>query len=216
MMRVEDTLGFQITDNIINSVSILSLPGADTEEYLEVHGGNVVFTCEDYHIGASQEDGNDQQLANLRGIGVAACSNKKKDKDTLASGRSEISRNILTNFWSYHATIIAGIDLQGVVQGVFLGNNDVDLHPTIRNNTTDNYCGLRVRKYSLDAQNIITDSNNFDEGIYYEDPVEDERRRLRGGVGVLPKNHPTPVGYGDEWTSEWVVGSLPGSCPMKR
>ena len=66
VVRVEDTRGFTIKGNVINSASVLSGPAAATSDYFKsfLKNGNsrsqASWTCSSYHNGSSIEDGTEQ------------------------------------------------------------------------------------------------------------------------------------------------------------
>ena len=63
MVRIEDCQGFEVRGNIIKNVEVLSEAASTNADM-----------CDDYHLGASSEDGSDRMLADIRGISVAAVS----------------------------------------------------------------------------------------------------------------------------------------------
>eukprot|EP01082_Thalassiosira_pseudonana_P006261 g5838.t1 g5838 contig20:267481-269540(+) len=99
IIRVEDTQGFSIKGNTINAASVVSGPASSTPEYFSLFqsdnslpdANQASWTCETYHFGASIEDGSEQQLANLRGISVAAVSSKVKNGNGNAIGKIDAS-----------------------------------------------------------------------------------------------------------------------------
>lgn len=99
-----------------------------------------------------------------------------------------------------------------------VSGNHVNLKEGVGDDQKDAWCKLRVRLHSQDANNIITSSNEFVQGVFWEEPDEERRRRRRRlGGSSFPENHPVPVSDEDgEWRSEWEVGSLPGGCPMRH
>lgn len=202
MIRVDDTRGFTINDNTINTASILSGPPSSSEEYFSLfeskkslpNSNQASWTCESYHLGASIEDGTEQQLANVRGISVAAVSSlgTKKGK----AGASTISDNVLTGFESAYANVIVGIDIQGLSEGVIVSGNYVNLDENAGLERNDQFIACRVREFASD-NNVIRSNNQFVQEERWE---EFEERRL-GTKRTLSENHP-PV-------NEWEYGGCP-------
>lgn len=193
MIRVEDTEGFNISKNIIKAVSVLSGPAAGSAEYFsQFPNTEVNWVCADYHKGASIEDGTEQQLANLRGISVAAVSRYVNSENSIISG------NVLTNFHSEFANIIVGIDVQGMSSGIIVSNNNVNLKSGVGINLNDQYIACRVRSYA--AQNDIIKLNNV---LAHEELFEQVQAR---GLRAFPNSHP-PV------ESEWAYGGCPYGNP---
>lgn len=170
MFRVEDCKGFTIKGNIIDKVEILSK--------------GPVQLCVDYHTGASVYDGSDRMLADLRGISVAAVS-------AYESSSSVIAHNTITNLKSQSANLIAGIDIQGISQGVDIVNNYVNLEPTVGDDSTDRWVGLRIREAA--AAIFVKKNNNLVQG-----EVQESRRKL------MPEYHPR-----SEDESEWPNNGCP-------
>ncbi len=165
MMRVEDCQGLTITGNTIDNVEILSK--------------GPVELCVDYHLGASFFDGSDRMLADLRGISVAAVSAYDNSLST-GNDASSISHNTITNLKSQSAHLIAGIDIQGVSQGVNIENNYVNLDSTVGKIAGDKFIGLRIRESA--SAILVKKNNNFVQG-----EVRESRRKL-------PEYHPRPAG----------------------
>lgn len=165
MMRVEGSHGVNIQGNTIDNVEILSK--------------GPVELCVDYHKGASFVDMSDRMLADLRGISLAAVT---AYDNALTSGNdaSTITHNTITNFKSQSAHLIAGIDIQGVTQGINIENNYVNLNATVGNVSGDKWIGMRIRQ-SAEAI-LVKKNNNFVQG-----EVKESRRKL-------PEYHPRPGG----------------------
>jgi hypothetical protein len=183
MIRVEDCKGFNIQGNSIDKVDLLSQ-------------GLVVELCEDFHLGASFADGSDRMLADLRGISVAAVS---AYGDALSSGNNEsmISHNTITNFKSESAKLIAGVDIQGVSEGVDITNNYVNLDSNVGDAPNDKWVGLRIRRNATAI--FAKQNNNFVQGVVDEVvDLSDSSRKL------LPEYHPRPAG-----DSEWPNNGCP-------
>jgi hypothetical protein len=184
MIRVEDCKGFHIQGNTIDEVQILSQ-------------GPVDDLCKDFHKGASFADGSDRMLADLRGISVAAVS---AYDDSLTSGNDEsmISHNTITNLKSESAKLIAGVDIQGVSEGVDIANNYVNLDPNVGDSPNDKWIGLRIRRNATAI--FAKQNNNFVQGVVDEiiDLSDDSSRKL------LPEYHPRPAGE-----SEWPNNGCP-------
>ena len=98
MIRIEDTKGFNIRGNVMKDMLVT--------------GGAPYNFCTDFHKGAGIDAGDDRELANLRGISVAAVSGYEDDIFQ-GNDASIISQNQLTNFTSEFAIDIVGIDIQG-------------------------------------------------------------------------------------------------------
>ena len=191
LVRVEDTQGFNIDGNTMGSAVVLSGPPAASQEYFDLFPGTDMWTCTDYHKGASIEDGTEQQLANLRGISVAAVSH------FLLSKESTISGNRLTNFKSQYANSIVGIDIQGKSQGVLVADNFVNLKSGTRAAPNDQYIACRVRKY-VSQDDIVKRNNVFHQEEFFEE-VAGRNLRWR----KIPDNHPISV------LTEWDLGGCP-------
>ena len=195
MMRIEDTEGFHIEDNIIGSVLVVSGPAAASQEYFSSFPNTqLMWTCTDYHKGASIEDGTEQQLANLRGISVAAVSR------FLQSSESTISGNTLTDFRADFANSIVGIDIQGISTGIIVSNNYVNLKQGAGNDPNDQYVAFRVRSFA--SRGGIAKTNNMLFQEEYFEQLPDRMLRWR----KIPDHHPISV------ETEWDYGG----CPFGR
>jgi hypothetical protein len=143
VIRVDNTVGFRIEDNVVEQVTNLSPPSFDE--------------CDDYLKGPNNENADDslQQGANIRGISVAAVTG-------YANEESLIKGNRMRNFISDNADIMIGIDIQGKSDSILTEDNYIDLKPSVREDETGPFIALRVRKYSdsLDA-NVKIAKNYF-------------------------------------------------------
>lgn len=145
VIRVEDTVGFRIEDNIVEQVTNLSPPSFNE--------------CYDYHKGSNIENADDedslQQGANIRGISVAAVTGYE-NKESLIRG------NVMRKFFSDNADIIIGIDIQGKSDSILIEDNYIDLNPSVGGDETDPFIALRVRQYSDSPDtNILIGNNDF-------------------------------------------------------
>ena len=106
LIRVEDSEGFSVSSNIITNVANLSVkPFAN---------------CHDYHIGASNENTDEQQGGNIRAISVAA-TRGYTNQDSL------IKNNYIGAISSANGNFVVGIDIQGDSEQVKVTLNKVDL-----------------------------------------------------------------------------------------
>eukprot|EP00804_Cyclotella_cryptica_P026688 CCRYP_007918-RA/>CCRYP_007918-RA protein AED:0.35 eAED:0.35 QI:932/1/1/1/1/1/3/166/417 len=207
VVRVEDTRGFTIKGNVINSATVLSGPAAATADYFKWFSRNrhsrnqASWTCSSYHNGSSVEDGTEQQLGNLRGISVAAVGSYHLKNNS--TDHSCILGNTITGFASKNANCIVGIDMQGVSEGVLVANNDVDLSERVGSNTDDHYISFRVRKFASSG-NVVKQNNKFVQDTLYEDIPG---RKLRNKKAIPPQNHPH-VSFVNEWEY--------GGCPFGK
>ena len=180
MIRVEDTQGFKISGNTISSARVVSGPGAATDEYFDQFpDSSVQWPCSDYHLGASIEYKNQRQLANLRGISVAAVSKY------LDSRNSTIHGNIIKNFESQFANEIVGVDISGVSEGVIVSHNNINLRDGVGKDPDDEYIGCRVRSYACQGDIVKIENVLAQEEYWEQSEVE---RKLQ--IGVVPDNHP--------------------------
>jgi hypothetical protein len=140
VIRVEDTIGFEISRNSIVNVDNLSLPSYPF--------------CVDFHAGSSAENPLEQQMGNLRGISVSASRPYNGQRE------SEIQDNFIRNFDSEAANAIIGIDIQGDTLGVEIERNDVDLDRQVGRSVLDKYVALRIRT-NVDASSIRVRDNDF-------------------------------------------------------
>lgn len=201
MIRVEDTQGFKISSNTITSALVVSGPQAASEAYFGLFPGtDVTWKCPSYHQGASIEYENQQQLADLRGISVAAVSKY------LDSRKSLIYGNTITHFDSQYATDIVGIDIQGMSEGIIVSHNTVDLKSGVGTDPTDKYIACRVRAYSSQGD-IVKINNTIAQEEFWEpfDMAFERRLRLR----KVPKNHPMSM------EPEWAYGGCPMGHPHR-
>jgi len=193
MIRVEDTRGFRIEEITIGPVSVVSVPAPTSEEYFsQFPGSTVEWTCTDFHKGASVENGNEQQLANLRGISVAAVSRFADSGED-----STISANIIADFESVNANSIVGIDIQGESEGIEVSANIVEFKGGVGPNANDQFITYRVRKFV--KQNSI---NTLGDNIFEQEELFEE-----GGSRMLcrrkiPDRHPSVI-------TEWDYGGCP-------
>jgi predicted transcriptional regulator len=172
MIRVEDCQGFKIHGNSIDQVEILSHSPVD-------------LLCADFHKGASSVDYSARMIADLRGISVAAVSAYNDDR---RDSNSIISHNIITNLKSESAKLIAGIDIQGVSEGVDIEDNYVNVDPSVSRDAPDEKCiGLRIRR---NATAIFANlNNNFVQGM-----VDEVIKSSDSSRKLLPEHHPRPAG----------------------
>ena len=144
IIRVEDSAGFRIENNLMDGVTNLSPAPFDE--------------CYDYHKGANIENAENessmQQGVNIRGISVAAVSEYGSDQLSLIKG------NTVKNFDSVHAQVMVGIDIQGLSDGIKIRRNTVDLSNGVGADTSDAYIALRIRKYSDQPDSNIRISDN--------------------------------------------------------
>jgi hypothetical protein len=187
-IRVEDTAGFSIESNSINNIENVSVEP---------------FTnCAAYHIGASAENLQEQQAGNVRAISVSAVRG-------YSNGDSEIKSNEIQDVSSENANVIIGIDVQGDSSDVNVEGNTVDLHRTIREDTSDQYIALRVREVA--DSSVSVGKNKFSEETQILNGSSRRQRLLRGRYLVNP--HTTVAGMpffkhvsGD---IEWKFGGCP-------
>ena len=140
---------------------------------------------------------NCRQLANLRGISVAAV---RSYQNQYLNGQrnSDIQNNTLSMFESQNAHVIVGIDLQGVSEGVIITNNNVHLAEGVGRNPYDKYFSSRVRKFSS-LDNVIKKNNKFIQDSVFEDIPARKKRSEE----ALPDGHPTV------FVNEWENGGCP-------
>jgi len=182
VIRVEDTLGFEIQDNIIKGVTNLSpVPFQD---------------CTDYHAGASSENEAEQQAGNVRGISVAAVRGYGHSRES-----SLIKQNTVEDVKSENANVIIGIDVQGDSKGVDIIRNIVNLDRSADGDDRDDqYIALRVRE-NADANRIfVSNENDFKQEKVILN--SSNRRNLRSEMKEIP-GHPDVGGL------EWELGGCP-------
>jgi len=181
VIRVEDTLGFQIQGNTIDGVINLS--------------PSPFQNCASYHGGASLENEAEQQAGNVRGISVAAVRGYADSPKP-----SLIKRNSVLNVASENANVIIGIDVQGDSKDVDIAGNTVNLDTDIGQVSGDQYVALRVREnVDGDGKDAINIGNSND---FQQEAVILNRRNLRSDVKKIP-DHPDVVGL------EWELGGCP-------
>lgn len=218
VIRVEDTVGFEITNNRISNVRNFS--------------PKPFQHCADYHIGGGDGDVV-REGPNIRAISVSAVSGYESIYQELSvyhqytdnlpvhytsnvpcSFCSRISDNIILDMKSKHASLISGINIQGVSEFIKVEGNTIDLGEK-KQEETDVYVSLKISEVMdtlVAASNSIeVNDNNFMEKIievYYDlEPTT--------GLG-FKKNSGCPFS-GQRVTNEWALGSSPGSkgCPGK-
>ena len=186
VIRVEDTVGFDIVDNVVRNVRNLSPKKFDN--------------CYDYHRNSKNIENADdeeslQQGGNIRGISVAAVSGYSNSEVS-----SLIRGNNIGKFVSDNADVVIGIDIQGRSNSILIEENTIDLNPTIWEDESDPFIALRLLKYS-DNQGVSLVNNNFSEEIQILNVVNTAEVTFKGSL-------PTKK-------NEWEVGSTPGGgCPF--
>ena len=127
IIRVEDTEGFSIKGNSIQDITNLSVVPFEPA------------SCNDYHLGASSENEDEQQAGNVRAISIAAVRG-------FESGNSEIKNNNILNLESANANVIIGIDVQGDSSATDIKGNFVNVKEGVGESSDDQYIALRVRE----------------------------------------------------------------------
>jgi len=188
VIRVEDTKGFTISNNTIDRVKNLSPPPFSN--------------CNDYHQGASLENLNEQQGANIRSVSVAAV------RGFTASSSSVIAKNVILNSASENANVIIGIDVQGDSKDIVISKNLVDLDATAGEDLNDKFVALRLREY-VDIKgkdHIKVQGNN----VFEQEIQRVKRRVLRISSNKLTYGHADYMN--DTHEIEWKLGG----CPFAR
>lgn len=184
VIRIEDTKGFTISNNMINRVNNHSPPP---------------FTnCNDYHQGASLENLDEQQGANIRSVSVAAV------RGFPAGPSSSIDNNVILNSDSANANVVIGVDIQGDSKDVVVSKNLVDLDANAGEDPNDKFVALRVREY-VDVKgkdHIKVQGNNV-----FAQEIETVKRRVLRSSNNLPHGHPDFIN--DTHEIEWKLGGCP-------
>lgn len=160
VIRVEDTLGFDIFKNTISGVLNLS-----PEPFPH---------CASFHTGASYENIGEQQAGNIRAISAAAVRGYEK------GSYSSIKLNDISNVDSMNANVVIGIDVQGDSQKVEIKSNEVDLKSQVGQDPTDEYFALRTRENVDGSSMFIIQSNKF----VQDELILSNRRNLRSEAGA--------------------------------
>jgi hypothetical protein len=155
VIRVEDTLGFDIFKNSISGILNLS-----PEPFP---------FCSSFHTGASYENFGEQQSGNVRAISAAAVRGYEK------GSYSSIKLNDIHNVDSTNANVVIGIDVQGDSQKIEIKSNEVDLKSQVGQDPTDEYIALRTRENVDGSSMFIIQSNKF----VQEELILSNRRNLR-------------------------------------
>lgn len=143
LIRVEDTMGFDIENNVIRNVTNLSV--------------GPFSPCSDYHAGTSSENTNEYQAGNIRAVSVAAVRGHGDGTN------SQIANNVIEGAESAVADVIIGIDVQGDSSGVSVSGNSVDLSPSVSaDDGSDQYIAARIRE-SVGGLVHFDEDNDFDE-----------------------------------------------------
>jgi hypothetical protein len=235
VIRVENTAGFEIKDNIIEHVTRTSKKPFDE--------------CTDYFATASFENLNEQQLGNIRMISVAAVRgfvvtrNGTEMQESIRD--SEIKNNIIRDATSANANVIVGIDIQGfskegkscnisaqIQLGIFILNfsfhssplyrtllimpnptvdvigNYVNLKHGIGKDARDKYIAARFRPQAQMGYQTISDID--ERNTFLQDCVKETSSTLRGLL-VGPRHRALNENQEDDL--EWHIGSAPG-CPF--
>mmetsp|Transcript_5475 Transcript_5475/g.8143 ORF Transcript_5475/g.8143 Transcript_5475/m.8143 type:complete len:733 (+) Transcript_5475:32-2230(+) len=202
VIRVDDTVGFRIEDNVITSVSNLSPSAFDN--------------CFDYnrgtHFRAEDEQSNLQQGSNIRGVSVAAVSGFHDDN----YDRSLITGNKLIDFSSINGKAIVGIDVQNRCDSIEIKDNIVDLHEGIGHDQGDAYLALRIQKNKNSEEfSIIFDkTNNFSQEIKVLSPSNAISSDLEAADSVVHARSRVIRCPSKTKDLEWEVGTSPGGCPF--
>ena len=175
-IRVEDTAGFSIEGNSISNIVNLSL--------------RPFSMCDSYHVGASSENPEECQGANVRAISVAAVRG-------FDHRPSQIRGNDISGVSSDHANVIIGIDVQGDSKDVTIARNIVDLKQSIFHENPDKYISARVREA---AGSSIT----FRRNVFVEETQILNSVSIRGRSRELSSVHPHISG-----DIEWKAGGCP-------
>lgn len=180
VIRVEDTKGFTIEDNIIDNVENLSV--------------GPFSNCDAYHRGASSENQDEGQAGNVRAISVAAVRGFEND----ARLPSQIQNNEIRGVLSLNPKVIIGIDVQGDSKDLGITKNNVDLlHENLFEENFDKCIAVRVREH---VGSSVTLKNN-----YLAQKIQVLNSGIRGRARYL-NNVPHPHMSGD---IEWRVGGCP-------
>ena len=185
VIRVEDTEGFMIQDNVIQDIENVSVEPFEPAE------------CESYHTRASAENPEEQQLGNVRGISIAAV------RGFRGGTNSRIRNNSVTNLSSANANVIVGIDVQGDSKATDIGGNVVDLAQGVGTSPNDPFIALRVREFAdgQGADAIQVQNNNI---LAQETVIEND-------FFVRHKRHLMLAHQSGD--IEWKNGGVPG-CPF--
>jgi hypothetical protein len=180
VIRVEDTVGFDISKNKISDVTNLSVPPFSD--------------CRDFHQGASPENAGVPQGANIRGISVAAVTGFPGTDNT-----STIDKNRIVDFSSENANIVVGIDVQGKSNSAVIKRNNVSLSKGVGENDDDDiFVAARLRDF-VDRKGQdkvkIEKSNKFAHEV--------QKLKLSSVMIERMASSSSP-------DNEWVYGSTPG------
>lgn len=189
IIRVEDTEGFEISDNVIEGIDNLS----------KLPFGTTFGTCTDYHAGASVENGNEQQAGNVRAISVAAV----KGYNVVPAESSKILNNQISNVTSENSgenKIIVGIDIQGVSEGISIDDNFVNLDNGVGQDIMDEYISFRCREFADHQNNTIVVGNN---NVFIQDTKIQTRRLGQFSSRFLESHQHINM------DSEWDLGGCP-------
>lgn len=138
VIRVKDTMGFDIRRNTIRHVENLSVAPFST--------------CTTYHPGTSEENTVERQAGNVRAISVAAT------RAFDAYHNSIIADNVIRQIESTNGEYVVGIDIQGESQGIEVNRNDVNLKFGLGADV-DDMIALRVRS-KVDGPSIKIANDN--------------------------------------------------------
>lgn len=160
VIRVEATRGFMIKRNQVVAVVNQSFQPFND--------------CHEMHQKVSEENAEERQIGNVRGISVSAFRPFLKDEDNngLKDDVCVIRGNTIRNFDSENGHIVIGIDVQGESQGVSIVDNTVRLQVGV-SQPSNKYIACRVREHVSNEQ-LLIDRNNFKEELVV---LNDDRRR---------------------------------------
>eukprot|EP00581_Thalassiosira_minuscula_P007826 CAMPEP_0183703136 /NCGR_PEP_ID=MMETSP0737-20130205/993_1 /TAXON_ID=385413 /ORGANISM="Thalassiosira miniscula, Strain CCMP1093" /LENGTH=668 /DNA_ID=CAMNT_0025929845 /DNA_START=642 /DNA_END=2648 /DNA_ORIENTATION=- len=191
VIRVEETAGFDIEGNTINNIENLSV--------------EPFSNCDDYHIGASEENEDEAQAGNVRAISVAAVRGYSP-----GNRKSRIKGNKIGvggGIYSDEANVIIGIDVQGDSQRTTIIDNTINLQENIFQGHDDQFIAIRIRE-AVDGSVTIKQNN------LAQDTQILNTQMIRGRVPRKLKKLHTRVSGGTDWS----VGGCPfaSSYAIKR
>jgi len=166
VIRVEATQGFVILNNLI-----LDVENQSFEPFND---------CTDMHAKDSPEnEGEAQQLGNVRGISISAFRPFFQDQDMngIKDDICEVRGNTIRSLESENGDVVIGIDVQGESEGVKIIGNTVQLRST-PDSPHDKYIACRIREH-VSTEQLLINRNNFKEDLVILNHNRNQRRALR-------------------------------------
>lgn len=187
MLRMEDTNGFLIENNLFRKIENLSTPAFGTD----------FGSCTTYHAGASLENLEDQQGANVRVISISAVAGFP------SGGLSRVVNNKITHVGSFNAELVVGIDVQGESEDMKINKNLINLQQGVGEDTNDNLIAMRIREFVDDTTVVVGNGN-----VFKQETQVLNRRRL----GKEKRRAMLLEAHKNLNKNEWQMGG----CPFAR